>query len=102
MADTVGTLIDKLFTTDTKMWNAQEELYAIRRMTHDEFRKEYFSGEEGSQRLFSCLQKACDLNVQRNQLINEIDQKLVELFGQAFAGQDLDDGRNIQRHHKTY
>ncbi len=29
MADTLGGLIDKLFTIDSKMWNNQELLYEI-------------------------------------------------------------------------
>ena len=31
--DTLGGIIDKLFTVDMKMWNNQEILYKIRRMT---------------------------------------------------------------------
>lgn len=102
MADTVGTLVDKLFTVDTKMWNGQEELYKIRRMTYEEFEKEFIRDENKSRRLFEILQRACDLNVQRNQLVNEIDLKLIELVQSAVAGNDLDNGSNVQRHHKTY
>lgn len=102
MADTVGTLVDKLFTVDTKMWNGQEELYRIRRMTYEEFQKEFLEQEHKSRRLFEVLQRACDLNVQRNQLVNEIDLKLIELVQSALAGNELDNGSNVQRHHKTY
>lgn len=102
MADTLGSLIDKLFTADTKMWNNQEELYKIRRMSFDDYKKEYYSDEEGAKRLWECLKKACDLNVQRNQLIDEIDEKIIEVVEAANSGEELDNGKFIQRKHKTY
>ena len=48
MADTFGGLIDKLITIDMKMWNNQELLYEIRRMTFDEYKQKYFLNEDGS------------------------------------------------------
>ena len=38
MADTLGNVIDKLVTVDMKMWDNQELLYEIRRMTFDEYK----------------------------------------------------------------
>ena len=102
MADTLGGLIDKLFTIDMKMWNNQELLYEIRRMSFEEYRKEYFENEEGAQKLWDSLRKACDLNVQRNQLIDEIDLKVVEIVKAANEGKELDNGAFIQKKHKTY
>ena len=103
MADTVGSLIDKLFTADMKMWNNQEILYEIRRMTFEEFKAKYYeSGDEGLQNLWKCLKLVCDLNVQRSQLIDEVDEKIIEIVGDAVAGEDLDNGKHIQRKHKTY
>jgi len=102
MADTLGSLIDKLFTADTKMWNNQEDLYKIRKMTFQQYRDEYYSNEEGAQRLWETLKKACDLNVQRNQLIDEIDKKIIEMIKDAVSGEDLDSGKHLQRKHKTY
>jgi predicted nucleic acid-binding protein len=102
MSDTLGSLIDKLCTVDLKMWNNQELLYEIRRMTFDEYKEKYFKDEKGAELLWACLKKACDLNVQRNQCIDEVDTKVVEMIKAAMAGHDLDDGRNIQRKHKTY
>lgn len=102
MADTLGGIIDKLFTIDTKMWNNQEEIYKIRKMTFEQYKEEYFKNEEGALRLWECLKKACDLNVQRNQLIDEIDEKIIELVKAATSNKDLDDGNFIQRKHKTY
>jgi len=97
VADTIGSLIDKLVTVDLKMWNNQELLYEIRRMTCDEFIQEYHTTSALS-RLYSILKKCCDLNIQRNVLIDEVDTLLVEMFGNP----EMDDGRYIQRKHKTY
>jgi hypothetical protein len=102
MADTLGSLIDKLFTIDTKMWNNQEEIYKIRKMDFEQYKQEYFTNEEGAKRLWDCLKRATDLNVQRNQLIDEIDQKVIAMISSAAKGEELDDGKNIQRKHKTY
>ena len=41
MSDTVGSLIDKLFTVDSKMWNNQEILYEIRRNDFEWFGDTY-------------------------------------------------------------
>lgn len=102
MADTLGNVIDKLITVDMKMWNNQELLYEIRRMTFEEYRAKYFEDEAGAQRLWELLKKACDLNLQRNELINEFDRKLIEIVEARLGGEDLENGRFIQRAHKTY
>lgn len=102
MSDTIGGLVDKLTTVNMKMWNNQEILYKIRRMTFDEYKEEYFSSEEGAKELWESLQKCCDLNVQRNQLIDEVDEKIIEIIKTAMSGEELDDGKFIQRKHKTY
>lgn len=101
MADTLGSLIDKLITIDMKMWNNQELLYEIRRMTFDEYKTKYFS-EEGAVTLWDSLKKSCDLNVQRNQLIDEIDKKVIEIVEASTSGEELDGGKFLQRKHKTY
>lgn len=100
--DTLGSLVDKLCTVDLKMWNNQELLYEIRRMNYDQFKAKYGQGEEGLKALWETLKRACDLNVQRNVLIDEIDERVIALVSQASSGQALDDGRNVQRKHKTY
>ena len=102
MADTVVGLVDKLLTVDLKMWNGQEVLYAIRRMTFEEYKAKYFETEDGAKELWGYLQRACDLNLQRNQLIDEIDEKIVEIIKAAQNGEELDDGKFVQRKHKTY
>lgn len=102
MADTLGTLIDKLTTVDLKMWNNQELLYEIRRMSFEEYKEKYFLNEKGAEMLWDTLKKACDLNVQRNQLINEVDEKIIEIVNAKISGEDLDNGKFLQRSHKTY
>lgn len=102
MADTLGNLIDKLVTVDMKMWNNQELLYEIRRMTFEEYKTKYFLDESGAENLWVILKKVCDLNVQRNQLINEVDSKIIEIVNSKISGEDLDNGKYIQRAHKTY
>lgn len=102
MADTLGSLIDKLNTVSLKMWWAQEDIYDIRHMSFEEYKAKYFEDEEGAKKLWEILKKACDINIQRNQLIDEIDQKVVEMIEAKDSGEDLDDGKFIQRKHKTY
>ena len=102
MADTLGGIIDKLITIDMKMWTNQELIYDIRRMSFEEYKDKYFKNENGAKDLWESLKKACDLNVQRNQLIDEIDEKIVEMIKNSKDGEDLDSGKFIQRKHKTY
>lgn len=102
MSDTLGGLIDKLVTVDLKMWNNQELLYEIRRMTFEEYKDLYFKNEQGAENLWKCLKKACDLNVQRNQLIDEVDEKVIEIVGASNSGKNLDDGKFVQKKYKTY
>jgi hypothetical protein len=102
MADTLGNVIDKLVTVDMKMWDNQEILYEIRKMSFEEYKEKYFESESGAKNLWSILKKATDLNVQRNQLINEVDQKIIEMFESFKNGENLDNGKYLQRSHKTY
>lgn len=102
MSDTVGSLVDKLFTVDSKMWSNQELLYQIRKLSFEEFRERFFTSEEAMEELWLWLKKACDLNLQRNQLIDEIDEKVVEIIDIKLNGENLGDGKFIQRKHKTY
>lgn len=102
MADTLGGLIDKLFTIDMKMWVNQEFLYEIRHIPFEEFQEKFVGTEEKQKALFESLKKCCDLNYQRNVLIDEIDEKVIEISEAASKGEDLDAGKFIQRKHKTY
>jgi hypothetical protein len=100
MSETLGSIIDRLFTIDTKMWHNQDLIYEIRRMTFDEYKAAYFENEEGAMKLWECLKKACDLNVQRNTLIDDIDRKIVEIVQASSNGDSLDSF--VQQKHKTY
>ena len=51
MADTLGSIVDKLCTVDLKMWNNQELFYDIRRMSFDEYKEKYFSNPDGAEQL---------------------------------------------------
>ncbi len=93
--DTLGGLIDKLITVDMKMWYAQEDFYKIRTMTFQEFLETY-SNPGGMRLLWEQFQKGIDLNLQRNVIIDEIDEMVLKLTGAE------DDGRVVQRKHKTY
>lgn len=93
--DTIGGLIDKLITVDMKMWYAQEDFYKIRSMAFEEFYVEY-SSRAGMKKLWEQFQKGIDLNLQRNAIIDEIDEMVLKLTGAE------DDGRIVQRKHKTY
>ena len=70
MADTIGSLCDKLSIVTTRMWHAQDTLYEIRRMSKEQFIQRY--GERPDE-VYDILKRATDMNIQRNQLMDEID-----------------------------
>ena len=76
--DTIGKLQYKLTCTCIQMWNNQEFLYAVRKMTTDEFIIKY--GDDLTQ-LHRMVKRCCDLNNQRAQLMDAIDRKAVEVSG---------------------
>ncbi len=93
--ETVGSIIDRLVTVDMKMWYAQEDIYKIVRMSYVEFLEQYgLDDSDGALELYDSLKKAIDLNLQRNDLIDEID---VEISRQIEQGRG-----NVQRKNKTY
>jgi len=98
MSETLGEIIDKLFTIDMKMWNNQEILYKIRKMNFEEFKTEYFSTECGSKKLWEVLKRVCDINIQRCDLIDDIDRKIVKMI--RSSSEELD--HFIHEKHKTY
>ena len=95
MADTLGGVIDKLLTADLKMSN-QKVLGEVVDMNFEDFKKK-FSNEEDLKELWSSLKKCSDLSSQKDQLINEIDEKIREMIDAAKSGKDLDNGKYIQR-----
>lgn len=102
MADTIGSLVDKLATVNNKLFVNQDLFYKIRAMTFEQFRTAYVETIAGQDELFTFLKKMSDLNVQRNQLIAEVDLGIIALIKRALAGEELDDGRSVQRAHKTH
>lgn len=101
MADTIGSLIDKLATVNQKMFLVQDDLYVIRKMSFEEF-KNNFNNEEGLKKLYLSFKKAMDLNVQRQAMILEVDKKILEIINKIINKEDFDNGLYIQDQHKTY
>ena len=100
MADTIGSLIDKLGIVNLKMFWNQEVLYEMRRMTRDEFASKY--GQE-LEVVHDILKRCCDMNVLRSQLIEEIDNRLIEVGEKAgLSEEDIYELRLSARPHKTY
>ena len=102
MADTLGGLIDKLITVDMKMWNNQEFLYEVRRIPFEEFKERFVKTDEQKLELFDSLKRCCDLNYQRNVLIDEIDEMIASVLEAISSGEKIDYEKFIQRKHKTY
>jgi hypothetical protein len=101
MSDSAGSIVDKLATINQKMFIVQEDLYAIRKMNFEQFKETYGNTDEGLTKLYDCFKKACDLNVQRQNLIFELDSKLIEMI-ETSKTKDLDNGSFVQKQHKTY
>ena len=97
MSDTIGSLIDKLITVDMKLWDSQDKVYKLRKMTEDEFKELFTNSPDEILGFWKILNKATNLNVQRNDLIEEIDTLLVEM---GKSGADV--SKYIQKAHKTY
>ena len=102
MADTLGSIVDKIATLNQKMFVNQDLFYKVRKMSFEEFSSQFIKNEDGAKLLWSTFKLCMDLNVQRSALITEFDKRIVELIETARLGQDLDNGRNIQDQHKTY
>lgn len=102
--ETLGSLVDKLQIVNLKMWNAQEKLYEVRRMSFEEFKLKYGT-EEGLKEIFDIFKKSCDLNIQRNHYIDDIDFFIVELIekiNNIKETTEIDSSKYIAKKHKTY
>jgi len=88
--DTVGALCDKLTIVNMKLWHKQDVVHEIRRMSLDDFR-DRFTHED----LYHLFQALADLNLQRNQLIDEIDETIAEAIRTG------DTSKLVQRKHKV-
>jgi len=84
--DTFGNLIDKLITVNLKMWHNQEDLYIIRRMTPEQFTEKY--GKDLTT-LHKIIDRCCTLNVQRANLMDEIDKFLANAIEHRKSYKDL-------------
>ena len=93
--DTVGGLIDKLFTVDQKMWVTQDSFYQLRKLSEEEF-LEVYKDPKKLKEIYALFKKGIDLNLQRNVIIDEIDSLLIEMTGVE------DNGKYLQRKNKTY
>ena len=81
----LGEAINELSDVDKAMWNNQEVLYEIRRMTPQEFKEKYWKDEQGAERLWNILKKACDLNVERNVAMDAVDKKITKIITKEFC-----------------
>ncbi len=73
----LGEVIGRLFEVDISMWNNQENLYEIRRMSVEQFKEKYWQDADGAEKLWEILKKACDLNVKRNSVMDEVDSTII-------------------------
>lgn len=93
--DTFGNLVDKLSIVTVRMWHAQDDLYRYRRMTNEEWDEEF---KDDSLKVKHTLTRACDLNLQRNQLMEEIDK----LFTEALSMDEEERKKLLRPQHKNY
>ena len=75
--DTLGMLIDKLSIVNLKVWNEVEVTHGIHKMKDFEEFYERYGSKEGMLELYNSLSKLGNLNLQRNKLIDEIDELFV-------------------------
>lgn len=92
--DTIGNLVDKLCIVNNKMFWNQDILYAVRRMTPEEFENKY---KNNMTELHSILKRCTDLNAQRARLMDELDKKLID----GIKG-TIDLSTLLSPQHKTY
>lgn len=74
--DNIGDLTYKLNCVCIQMWHNQEFLYAVRKMTREEFKERYGNDLDNLHRM---VKRCCDLNYQRSLLMDAIDKKAVEI-----------------------
>lgn len=98
---TLGSLIDQLSVVNLKMWNAQEKLYHVRKISYEEFKQEFFN-EENFVKLYEYFKKACDLNIQRNDLIDEVDKYFASIINKLQETQKINIEDLTRLKHKTY
>jgi len=82
--DSIGDLTYKLNCVCIMMWENQEFLYAVRKMSTEEFISTY-GGDLSN--LHNLVKRCCDLNYQRSLLMDAIDKKATEISNAKTVGQ---------------
>jgi len=77
---TIGYTIDALIQADMEMWDLQDWLYFVRKLSLNEFKVAYFADEEEVELFWKTFKEACDTNLKRNDLIDEVDEALLKLL----------------------
>lgn len=72
MAETLGSLVDKLCVTNLKLWHVQEDVYRYQKMSREEY--EQVPAAESKQ----AWDRLAQLNLDRNALMTEIDECFAE------------------------
>ena len=70
MADTIGSLIDKLAIVNIKIWHVQESAYEYAAMSEDDY------AEASISETHAAWKKLANLNLERSVLITELDEAL--------------------------
>lgn len=68
LADTLGSLVDKLSIVNIKVWHCMDWVYESVKMTPEEF------AEQGHDEIHGKLKKLAATNLERNRLMTEIDE----------------------------
>ena len=76
---TIGYTINALIQADLEMWDLQDWLYRVRKMSLEEFKMSYFVDEEAVEVFWKTFKVACDTNLNRNDLIDEVDEEILRL-----------------------
>lgn len=82
MSDTLGGLVDKLITVNTKLWFSQDSLHKYAQEGVDAF-----SGHPHHE-IHEVLKRVADLNLQRNRLMTQIDRCLADAVERGAAEVD--------------
>jgi hypothetical protein len=70
VSETFGELVDKLITTDMKLWETQEQVYRFQKMTPEEYAAVPVAETKRA------WDRLAQLNLDRNRLMTEIDTAL--------------------------
>jgi len=77
---TIGYTIDRLIQADIEMWDLQDWLYFVRKLSLEEFKVAYFIDEQAVELFWSTFKTTCDTNLKRNDLIDKVDEEILYLL----------------------